>query len=831
MAIDLLLSELTAYDPGLPGTTTLRYATGEGHTTGPAETPANTIYDARIISPADVKRDLFANGGATGRSKIGLGDLILRNADGGLDVLLTYGFSGRDAIMRRGVPKAAYPSGFPTMIAVTMEQPEVQSDNLIIKLRDNQFGLDRPFQPNKYLGNNALPSGLEGTADIQGKPKPIALGWVRNAPLVNVNTAKLIFQVTDGAVLSIPGVYDQAVPFAQMFPLTSRTSQFSTDGIRSAAYGWLNHQDVTVMVGVNGKLSTSTDCKTWTAHTSGFGASTINAVCYGEGLFVAVGQAGKLFTSPDGANWTTRTSQFGATDILAVCYGNGIFVAVGGAGKVSTSPDGLTWTAQTSGFGANNISCVVWGAGLFVAGGISGGVSFVQTSPDGVTWQTRTYPNNGAVTLIAYVPGWFLSYSSSGTVKVSSPDGITWTAIPTNLTSSNGVLGLYTHPDGSFHAVGSSAGAFWRIELNANPGFAYPSAVEVRTSTGLSGSTYVALFHERFGELMVAGDTGQLYSTTNNGSEGDYASLAALQDDTLAPSAGKYKTYLAGGYVRLGSSPSGDMTADVYQINNTLSDGFLRLFFLANVSPGTNPGNYIASDLTTLQITNDALVGYWTNEETTFADVLDAYAMTLGLWWGTDYGGRIRVQQFLAPAGPAVVSFTENDIKKGSLTRVAATDETKGLPSWRTIVRYARNYFVQSGGIAGGFIELEAETQGGPVTAARRAFISQEWREVKTDNTAVQTVHLLAAQTAEESLFQYQYDAQLEADRRQTLRGTLRNRFQIEVQLNDESLLADLGTTISLSHPRYGLSAGVLFRVLGVDPDTARRRIVLTLWG
>jgi hypothetical protein len=74
----------------------------------------------------------------------------------------------------------------------------------------------------------------------------------------------------------------------------------------------------------------------WTRRTSGTYYS-LNAVTYGNGLFVAVGNGGTILTSPDGVNWTRRTS--GTSDWLSgVTYGNGTFVAVGSGGIILTSP-------------------------------------------------------------------------------------------------------------------------------------------------------------------------------------------------------------------------------------------------------------------------------------------------------------------------------------------------------------------------------------------------------------------------------------------------------------------------------------------------------------
>jgi len=81
-------------------------------------------------------------------------------------------------------------------------------------------------------------------------------------------------------------------------------------------------------------MATSTDGETWTAvtnstfGTSSDGSSTICAIAYGNGKFVAGGVDGKMATSTDGETWTsvydnTFRILFGAFyDIYAIAYGS-----------------------------------------------------------------------------------------------------------------------------------------------------------------------------------------------------------------------------------------------------------------------------------------------------------------------------------------------------------------------------------------------------------------------------------------------------------------------------------------------------------------------------
>ena len=117
------------------------------------------------------------------------------------------------------------------------------------------------------------------------------------------------------------------------------------------------------------------------------------------------------------------------------------------------------------------------------------------------------------------------------------------------------------------------------------------------------------------------------------------------------------------------------------------------------------------------------------------------------------------------------------------------------------------------------------------LTQARVNWLAKEWREKSNTDSGVLTAHLLAPQTVEESLLVSAADASAEAARRQTLRGTQRDRLEIVLELSDETDELDLGDVITLTHSRYGLSAGKQFVILGVQPDAANHRVTLTLWG
>jgi hypothetical protein len=235
----IYLVEVTAYDPSLPGIRTLRYCSGVGYVTQPSETPANTLYEPRVVQPCNFTRSAFSDARVMGGSTAGYGEIVLNNADQALSPLLDYGMDGRPCLVLVGQQTASYPGGFTVFINGTIQQVEVSASKVTLRLRDNLMLLSIPVQQNLYAGTNTTitgtPSymgGQEGTTDdIVGQPKPLVYGHVFHVPAVIVNTGQLIYQVHDGAVQGIDAVNDGGSPltywrdFADLASLQLPTNQ------------------------------------------------------------------------------------------------------------------------------------------------------------------------------------------------------------------------------------------------------------------------------------------------------------------------------------------------------------------------------------------------------------------------------------------------------------------------------------------------------------------------------------------------------------------------------------------------------------------------------
>jgi len=178
---------------------TLRFSTGQYHGDGEAWVP-------RIQQAGLYKAGLFA-GDLLRVSRSGYGETTLINADGKLDYLVDYAMDGRKAAL-----SYAEDGAVTEVMVGTVARVSYQRRMISLRLRDPIETLQQPHPHSRYAGDNILPDGLEGTDDdIGGNIKPRLYGQVRNAAPVLVNTARLIYQVSDQDC-TVSAVYDNGVP-------------------------------------------------------------------------------------------------------------------------------------------------------------------------------------------------------------------------------------------------------------------------------------------------------------------------------------------------------------------------------------------------------------------------------------------------------------------------------------------------------------------------------------------------------------------------------------------------------------------------------------------
>ncbi|EFL53001.1 conserved hypothetical protein [Solidesulfovibrio fructosivorans JJ]] len=303
----------------------------------------------------------------------------------------------------------------------------------------------------------------------------------------------------------------------------------------------------------------------------------------------------------------------------------------------------------------------------------------------------------------------------------------------------------------------------------------------------------------------------------------DYATLADLQAATFT--AGQYATCLALGLIRLWTSPAGDVTADV---DGDVLDGVYVadaagiVERILRTRAGWTEADFSAADLAALTAANAAEVCLFVGagDSLDIDAALDTLLTSIGAWWVPNRHNVIRFGILAAPVGPPKRRLSEVEIlDSDSIEWLPAHDDAGGVPYWRTKLNGQKNWSKQS-----------ASSLAGGVSDEARAWLAEEWRTVTAEDASVRTVHPLAPELERDSLLRSAAACQAEADRLQALHGVWRTRLRVPF-FPDEVEDLDFGDVVELVMDRFGLAAGKLFVVIGLNVDRQNEVTELELYG
>lgn len=335
------------------------------------------------------------------------------------------------------------------------------------------------------------------------------------------------------------------------------------------------------------------------------------------------------------------------------------------------------------------------------------------------------------------------------------------------------------------------------------------------TPTLIDSSALVYQFHSRASQAVDAVyDRGAALT----GPDADYANYAALTGATVT--GGHYVTCLALGLIRVGSTPSGLLTADVRgdaqggYPNDTFSIVKRILTDFAGLVDGVDIDsagfsymiNTVTGEMGWYQDTNSILI----------EDAISQIAGHCSAWWGGLPNGAISVGRVESPDANAIAA----DLKFYDVidAQIIEPQQNTFPPRFRQRVSYAKNWTVQGTDIAGS------------VTAARRQTLAQPYSVASSLNGNTQADFALAQDPPVlETLFTSQADAANEAARLINMLSGLTTSVQI-TQGPDGHFLR-VGSTVQLTNQRINGGSPWLARVIGQDVDVQNRRVVTTLWG
>lgn len=181
------------------------YISDVGYSTRTGETPANTTYLPLTSNPFQFEVSIMSGDEFRG-GQPSFGSIRIENGDAELDAITDYYWGGRSVSVYAGQPGFTR-SQFEKIFEGICTQPEYDEDQITINIADKSRILETEFQQDLYEGTG----GLEGGADIEGSPKPLAYGECLNVSPVLIDAANLIYQVHDGSMESVDAVYDKGV--------------------------------------------------------------------------------------------------------------------------------------------------------------------------------------------------------------------------------------------------------------------------------------------------------------------------------------------------------------------------------------------------------------------------------------------------------------------------------------------------------------------------------------------------------------------------------------------------------------------------------------------
>lgn len=316
---------------------------------------------------------------------------------------------------------------------------------------------------------------------------------------------------------------------------------------------------------------------------------------------------------------------------------------------------------------------------------------------------------------------------------------------------------------------------------------------------------------------------------------GTYASLADLQNDAFAPSAGQYKVYsnIADGcWVRTGSKPVRGITVDAaYGVaaDRTAAQIARRIL----LAMGIASGDISAADIAALDTAQPAELDLYVGDERTARDILDEVMGSVGAWWSPDALGVFRCQRLEAPAGTPVATLRAARLMGHEGIETTATGE--GVPAWRVRIEYGRNWTVQQDGDLAGDKSSPTDTvraPGGLAGLDARAWLAQETRSVEASDAAVKTIWPTPADPTFRTLISSQSAAQAEGNRQLDLLKVRRDRSRITQRMTPELMtVVGMGAVVKLQLDRWDYTTGRLMSVIGIKPDALTKEVGLVLWG
>jgi len=286
-----------------------------------------------------------------------------------------------------------------------------------------------------WTWRNPLPTGNQLNAITYGKGLFVAVG--ANSTIVTSSDGINWEQQVAPPNCSLSGVAYSPDP--TLFVAVGADAATGTTNVILTSSDGINWFPFTGWVGTSGFLAVATDGarnfvavgtlgvvwysldggSSWQAGATPSGAQNLNAVAYGNSMFVAVDDSGQIFTSTTGSSWTQQFIGGTSAALNGITYQPGKGFVVVGNGTFLFSTNGVNWSITTESYFGNG---VVYANGNFVAVNTDTYYPEILTSSDGKAWAGFTVYElfnaiayDGSSTFVSVGPNSTIANSTTGT--------------------------------------------------------------------------------------------------------------------------------------------------------------------------------------------------------------------------------------------------------------------------------------------------------------------------------------------------------------------------------------------------------------------------------
>jgi len=885
------LVELVPYDPATGSEITLYYS-DHGFTTEPGDTPANQHFEARVVEALNFQRSLFRPGAIGGASVPDFGEIRLDNTDGGLDFLRTLAFDGRRVTVRLGGDDFAY-ADYGVIFCGTAQSVVVDEEAAVVRLRDLQSRLTTPVPSSLYKASD--PDSLDLVFTIQGgsgndylyaaiqKLDPYTfktddvieyeIFWPKTGPRPKQIAVDVSVTLSGGggATLRASSAVDQnglaAHPSTDLTPHASGRWYTRSipvpaawDGAAAVSWDLACEHDSTGPTCLRARLRNlrvvdSAGTEQFSAWASGDGIPDLDLYLSTDPANALDIQLTSTFEGGEALEGRPRPLCFGVVQNISPVMVNPSYlhyqVHDGEILALDTVYDNgiaLTWNPdpQISQYTIDHAR------GIFT-------LNQMPTQLNLITADVRGDAGDGYVETVATVVRRLaerygpaedpLTFDDASFAELDAANPAPVGLYLTEQQPLSGVLDQLVGAIGTWYGF-DRAGTFQVGRFEA-PEVATALVLDgiddhvVVDGLGYDRDDYTELTVEAWvcttaGGFVASWDRSEYWRLSVEPSGGQvslryYDSANLVIQDLVGTASVADGTWhhiaavLGGGQVTLYIDGAVDST---FSVGSTWGrgGGVVRYGFWGVGSEADVPGGatnaateyggkiregriwsiartgseILAAMNATLSGTEPGLVGYWPFDEGTGSTVRDRTPN--------------RYHATVVSAGSPVESWNVAAVFTPAEILELETEPTE-LPAWRQRVTWGRSWTLQS-----------ADSLAGGTDPDHRDFVGQESRLAVAEDPAIQDVHRLARDPEPvSSLLDAKADAEAEAARLLALYGARRELYRVTVKTQPYRL--ELGDSVRLDYPRFGLQPGRIFRIVGLEERADTHRVTLELWG